>query len=752
MEIEECKDDLLARKRICFKTKQDDNILEKFKIIVQRKVFVIRAKELFVWSPEFKDAKDVVYCLDDKSDKGNENLVNDHAQSVNREEHSSDPFNMYDTLKKRNIETRAEKGGSILEVLDDMIKVGQTMGFTMEGCLKDMESIIGSQGDREVLDKRSLWSFITGLISRWNGESIVMGDFNEVRFERDRLGSIFNAQGANAFNSFILNAGLVEIQLEGYSFTLSHPSASKMSKLDRFLVTDGATPFRLYHSWFNLHVFEQMVSTAWNSIVFDDTNRMVRFKKKLQMLKKEIYSWVADYKQKQLGHLNDIKSKLSDIDKILDQGGMSDDLLFSRMDLMKQMQDIKNNDVRDQMQKAKIQWAIEGDENSKFFHGIVNKKRVHLSIKCIMVYEEWVDDPSRVKDEFRSHFATRFQDLGDYLDDVLSSFRFGVKWRSWIKGSLTSGMASILVNGSPSSEFQFHCGLKQGDILAPYLFILVMESLYLSVSRAVEAGIFSGINVDPSLTISYLFYANDAVPLINLKKSQLLGVGVASDLLTEASVNIGCSVMKTLSSSTPIYTMSLYKVSKSMLNEMESLRRNFFNGMQDDERKITWVKWSKVLASKKYGGLGVSSFYALNRALLFKWVWRFISRDNSLWFRFISAMHGSHILTRSPFHFSTWNAIIREINVLKTQGIDLLSHCKLRVGSGTRTMFWRDTWFGDVPFCSLFPPLYALENEKDSTVAVKMQDSIALSFQKSLGFDWVEGFIQRSRQMGLGIE
>ncbi|GJY15145.1 hypothetical protein Tco_0385567 [Tanacetum coccineum] len=51
---------------------------------------------------------------------------------------------------------------------------------------------------------------------------------------------------------------------------------------------------------------------------------------------------------------------------------------------------------------------------------------------------------------------------------------------------------------------------------------------------------------------------------------------------------------------------------------MESIRRNFFNGVQCDERKITWIKWTKVLASKKYGGLGVlSSLYAFNsRALL----------------------------------------------------------------------------------------------------------------------------------------
>nr|GEU92436.1 RNA-directed DNA polymerase, eukaryota [Tanacetum cinerariifolium] len=156
---------------------------------------------------------------------------------------------------------------------------------------------------------------------------------------------------------------------------------------------------------------------------------------------------------------------------------------------------------------------------------------------------------------------------------------------------------------------------------------------------------------------------------INLQKSNLLGVGVASNLDTEAAGSIGCSVMKapfkylgvmvggkmskinawddmvgkiksrlskwkinTLSiggrltllksvlGSTPIFSMSLYKVPKTMLHVMESLRRDFFNGVQGDDRKISWVKWSKVLASKKYGVLGVSSFYALNRAVLFRWV------------------------------------------------------------------------------------------------------------------------------------
>ncbi|GKB67695.1 RNA-directed DNA polymerase, eukaryota [Tanacetum coccineum] len=408
---------------------------------------------------------------------------------------------------------------------------------------------------------------------------------------------------------------------------------------------------------------------------------------------------------------------------------------------------------------------------------------------------------------FKVDFAKAYDSIRwDYLDDVLVAFGFGSKWRSWIRGSLSTGMASILVNGSPTFEFQFHRGLKQGDPLAPYLFILVMESLHLSFTSAVEAGIFTGIKVDHSLMLSHFFYADDAVFIgewsnnnlrhimhmlqcfslssglvINLKKSQLLGIGVPNDIISNAAAFLGCAVLKppfkylgvtiggnmsrinawedsigkikarlskwklkTLSiggrltllksvlGSTPIYSMSLYKVPKAVLNAMESLRRNFFNGMQGDERKITWVQWAKVLASKKYGGLGVSSFFALNRALLFKWVWRFISQDNSLWFRFITALHGSNIKKHSSLHSSTWNMIIKEVNALKFQGVDLLANCKLRVGSGMRAKFWSDIWIKDNQLCFLFPRLYALENNKECLVAEKMQGSITGSFRRSV--------------------
>nr|GFD15610.1 RNA-directed DNA polymerase, eukaryota [Tanacetum cinerariifolium] len=62
-------------------------------------------------------------------------------------------------------------------------------------------------------DKRMVWEYLTHVINQWNGNVVVLGDFNEVRFKSDRFGSIFNVQGADEFNSFIEDAGLEEVPL-----------------------------------------------------------------------------------------------------------------------------------------------------------------------------------------------------------------------------------------------------------------------------------------------------------------------------------------------------------------------------------------------------------------------------------------------------------------------------------------------------------------------------------------------------------
>lgn len=75
---------------------------------------------------------------------------------------------------------------------------------------------------------------------------------------------------------------------------------------------------------------------------------------------------------------------------------------------------------------------------------------------------------------------------------MMSRFGFGFKWRKWIQECLCSSRISVLVNGSPTSEFTLGRGLRQGDPLSPFLFNIVAEGLNMLLQRACSAGLISG--------------------------------------------------------------------------------------------------------------------------------------------------------------------------------------------------------------------------------------------------------------------
>ncbi|GJX26392.1 hypothetical protein Tco_0232688 [Tanacetum coccineum] len=170
-----------------------------------------------------------------------------------------------------------------------------------------------------------------------------------------------------------------------------------------------------------------------------------------------------------------------------------------------------------------------------------------------------------------------------------------------------------------------------------------------------------------------------------------------------------------------------------LIGNFKMLRSKFFNGGDSQDSRISWVAWERVLSSKKNGGLGVSSFFALNRALLLKWLWRFLSQDNSLWSYVIRAIHGPRLELHSYSTQSVWGVILREVQLLASEGFDFLSRCKIRVGDGVNTRFWLDTWILDVPLSIRFPRLYALESDKQIKVAAKFGDSsLADSFRRQV--------------------
>nr|GEX24399.1 RNA-directed DNA polymerase, eukaryota [Tanacetum cinerariifolium] len=121
--------------------------------------------------------------------------------------------------------------------------------------------------------------------------------------------------------------------------------------------------------------------------------RLFVFKKKLQDLKHIIRGWVQDQRSLSMRSKRDTVNELSEIDKELDNGLISETNILRRIELKSKLLNINDMESNDYIQKAKVTWAIEGDENSKFFHGIINKKRSQLAIRGIFVDGTWCTEP-----------------------------------------------------------------------------------------------------------------------------------------------------------------------------------------------------------------------------------------------------------------------------------------------------------------------------------------------------------------------
>ncbi|GJR44480.1 RNA-directed DNA polymerase, eukaryota [Tanacetum coccineum] len=370
----------------------------------------------------------------------------------------------------------------------------------------------------------------------------------------------------------------------------------------------------------------------------------------------------------------------------------------------------------------------------------------------------------------------------DFLDDILSKFGFGEKWRKWIHCCLHSSKGSIIINGSPTEEFQFGKGLKQGDPLSPFLFLLVMETLHISFQRVVDAGMYQGIKVGGLINLSHMFYADDAVFVgewsesnisslihvldcfhkvsglkINMSKSKLMGIEVEAGKVSRAAVKLGCLVLKApflylgsyvggdmhrLQSWEDIVDrvrrrLSKWKMKMLSIGGRLTLIKSVLGSMPIFHMSMFKVPTGilRILESiRGIGGLGISSLYSLNRGLLFKWVWRFFAHESTLWSRVVKAIHGDdgNIDGVSRKGVNTcWTSIINEVKVLANKGINLMSFMQKKMGNGLSTLFWEDGWCEGGKFKERFPRADALENLKRITVGSKLtQPCLTHSFRR----------------------
>nr|GEU76966.1 RNA-directed DNA polymerase, eukaryota [Tanacetum cinerariifolium]GEV82070.1 RNA-directed DNA polymerase, eukaryota [Tanacetum cinerariifolium] len=265
-------------------------------------------------------------------------------------------------------------------------------------------------------------------------------------------------------------------------------------------------------------------------------------KGELQALKIAIKAWSKEANKRSNDRKINIQQNLSEVDKHIDQGKSNDAILIKRITFLNDLQDLNNRNAMEISQKAKIRWSIEGDENSKYFHDQVQ------DLERTVTYEE---------------VKRAVWDCGTNKSPRPDGFFF-----EFYHNCLNNAMGSVLVNGSPTLEFQFHKGLKQ-----------------------VFIGEWSNNNIQTLLSVLRCFYLASGLK-INLHKSKLMKIGVSSNVVAAAASLIGCSIL------TALFNYLGVKVGSNMSRITswdDVIFKNFFYGVDGSDRKLAWIGWNMVL-------------------------------------------------------------------------------------------------------------------------------------------------------------
>ena len=108
----------------------------------------------------------------------------------------------------------------------------------------------------------------------------------------------------------------------------------------------------------------------------------------------------------------------------------------------------------------------------------------------------------------------------EFIEAVLLRMGFHSKLVNWIVQCVSSVTYSFLINGSPRERVRPSRGIRQGDPLSPYLFILCSEVLSGLCNRAQEDGSLNGIRVARgSHFINHLLFADDTMFFLQSDKT-----------------------------------------------------------------------------------------------------------------------------------------------------------------------------------------------------------------------------------------
>ncbi|XP_021995847.1 uncharacterized protein LOC110893032 [Helianthus annuus] len=396
----------------------------------------------------------------------------------------------------------------------------------------------------------------------------------------------------------------------------------------------GPKPFRVFNSWLERKDFDEVgIKTCGNFV--GDGEPDVLLMKKLKEIKESIKIWKKEVLSKKGETEIMLKEELEILDVLSEDRALSEEEEWAKIECLKDLKEIesykskilnKEPECLSELDAASLMVPFSKEEikyvvfecgsdkapGPDGFDFKFIKSKGSISVGCSSSFITLIPknkDPVGLK-EYRpinlievisktiykilenrlkvviGSIITENQTAYDnvnwsFLLDIMRQMGFLALWCKWIKGILVLARSSVLLNGSPTLEFNCSKEVRQGDPLSPFLFLLVMEGLSNILDKARCEGLLKGIQTSN----------NGPAP-----------VGVIKNL--------------------------------------EAKMRKFLWVGSSSVNKMNWVAWDWVTWPKNKRGLGINRLIEVNEALLVKWGWRYTVENHNLWCKVVEACHG----------------------------------------------------------------------------------------------------------------
>eukprot|EP00253_Pinus_taeda_P003843 PITA_03843 len=191
---------------------------------------------------------------------------------------------------------------------------------------------------------------------------------------------------------------------------------------------------------------------------------------------------------------------------------------------------------------------------------------------------------------------------------------------------VTTTSFSILLNGAPSRLFTPSRGLRKGDLLSPFLFVLMMEGLGRAIKMANAEGRIQGIKLtlDGAVNTHQQFVDDRMLQGLPTVRESITIKQILNDFSMAAGIE---AILQAI----PIFMFSTLPARKGFKQQIGSIQRDFLWGKGEEKKKRDLVTWDKICKPKNHGDLGLHDLETISKVSGAKLWWRWIKESETPW-------------------------------------------------------------------------------------------------------------------------